>query len=334
MRLLKVDPERPAPAAIEEAAAAIRAGELVAFPTETVYGLGALALDASAVQRIFAAKGRPPDHPLIAHVRDAPSARALAAHWPEAAQRLAERFWPGPLTLVVPRAPHVPDALTAGLDTVAVRVPAHPVARALLEAVGAPVAAPSANRFTALSPTTATHVADSLGEVVSVLLDAGPVSVGIESAVVDASGPLPLLLRPGTLTRAQLEEVAGPLGDPVAGAPRRSPGQHPRHYAPRARLVLVEASAEARAAAAEEIRSGGRPLVLTRELDLPGLEVARLPPEPGGYARELYAALHRADASGHTLLLVERPPAGPEWEGVHDRLRRASAVVGREGPGE
>jgi L-threonylcarbamoyladenylate synthase len=331
MRLLRVDPEHPEEEVIEEAAAALRGGELVAFPTETVYGLGALALDPGAVERIFAAKGRPADHPLIAHVVDADAARVLAGEWPESAVRLARRFWPGPLTLVLPRGEGVPDVLTAGLDTVALRVPAHPVARALLGEVGAPVAAPSANRFTALSPTTAAHVARSLGDSVSIILDGGPVPVGIESAVVDLSGPLPLLLRPGTLTRAQIEEVVGPLGEPETASPRRSPGQHPRHYAPRARLVLAASPAEARAAAAAETGAGGRPLVLARSWEIGGVEGRRLPPLPGAYARALYAALHDADASGHTLVLVEPPPSSPEWEGVRDRLRRGSTPVGREG---
>jgi L-threonylcarbamoyladenylate synthase len=334
VRLLKVDREHPEAGPIAAAAAALRAGELVAFPTETVYGLGALALDERAVARIFAAKGRPADNPLIAHVSDAAGARELAARWPELAERLAERFWPGPLTLVVPRAPHLPGILTAGLDTVAVRVPGHPVAAALLRAVGEPVAAPSANRFTRVSPTTAAHVTEALGEAVSVVLDAGPVALGIESAVVDVSGPLPLLLRPGTITRGQIEEVAGPLGEASAGGPRRSPGQHERHYAPRARLRLVATHEEARAAAAEEERAGGRPVVLGIGWTLPGVPLRRLPESPAGYARALYATLHELDAMGHTAILVEPPPSDPAWEGVRDRLRRAAREVGPEGDAE
>jgi len=330
VRLLKVDRERPEAGSIAVAAEALRRGELVAFPTETVYGLGALALDEQAVARIFAAKGRPADNPLIAHVSGTPAARELASRWPELADRLAERFWPGPLTLVVPRAPHLPGILTAGLDTVAVRVPAHPVAAALLVAVGAPVAAPSANRSTRVSPTTAAHVTDSLGDVVSVVLDAGAVALGIESAVVDVSGPVPLLLRPGSITRAQIEEVTGPLGEASAGGPRRSPGQHARHYAPRARLRLVASPGEASEAAIAEERAGGRPVVLAVGWALPGVPLRRLPGSPSGYARALYATLHELDALGHTTVLVEPPPSDPAWEGVRDRLRRAAREVGPE----
>ena len=229
MRRLTVDPAAPDPAAIAEAALALRDGLLVAFPTETVYGLGAHGLDARAVERIYEAKGRPAYNPVILHVADARAARVLAAHWPEAAERLAERYWPGPLTLVLRRADIVPAIATAGLDAVGIRVPAHPVALALLAAAQIPVAAPSANRSTELSPTSAEHVARALGDRVDVLLDGGETTLGIESTVLDLTGERPVLLRPGLLTREELELVIGPIEVPAqqaeGDAPRRAPGQ-------------------------------------------------------------------------------------------------------------
>jgi L-threonylcarbamoyladenylate synthase len=221
----------------------VRAGGLVAFPTETVYGLGADALDPAAVRRIFEAKGRPAFNPVIVHVADIEHAKRLTRRWPATATRLANHFWPGPLTLVLPKDISVPDIVTAGLDAVGIRVPAHPVALALIRAADIPVAAPSANRFTQLSPTTADHVAQALGDRVDILLDSGPAQVGIESTVVDLTGAVPRLLRPGMLSRAQLEAVVGPLrqddAEPSGDAPRLSPGQVERHYAPRAALELL-----------------------------------------------------------------------------------------------
>ncbi|HEX5520066.1 MAG TPA: L-threonylcarbamoyladenylate synthase, partial [Longimicrobiaceae bacterium] len=227
MPTITVDPSAPAAAALARAAAVLRRGGLVAFPTETVYGLGANALDADAVRRIFAAKGRPSYNPLIAHVAGAAAARELVTAWPDAAEQLAAAFWPGPLTLVLPKRAIVPDVVTAGLDTVAVRVPAHPVAHALLAAAGLPVAAPSANRFTQLSPTTAAHVERALGDRVDLILDGGPTTVGIESTVIDLSGERPVLLRPGSIALDALERIVGPLERPAASAaeaPRPSPG--------------------------------------------------------------------------------------------------------------
>ena len=350
-RVLVLDPEAPhAPAftaAIAEAATVLRAGGLVAFPTETVYGLGANALDADAVRRIFAAKGRPSFNPVIAHVPDAAGARALAAVWPDAAARLAAACWPGPLTLVLPKRPHVPDALTAGLPAVALRVPAHPVAQALVRAAGVPVAAPSANRYTELSPTTAEHVLRGLGARVDLVLDGGPTAVGIESTVVDLTGVArgdgpPRLLRPGTLGAARLGELLGtPLvtAEAVGGdAPRLAPGLVARHYAPRAVVWLFDpdARSEVRARLAQwrAAHPGGRAggVLLTPWDDTklddggPGERgpdvVAVLPGEPDGYARQLYAALHGIDANGCGVVLVERP-SGEGWEGVTDRLERA-----------
>jgi L-threonylcarbamoyladenylate synthase len=222
MSVVPVDTTYPDAAVIADAAARLQAGQLVAFPTETVYGLGANALDPAAVQRIYAAKGRPAWNPVIAHVPSIEAARALAREWPASAQVLAEAFWPGPLTLVVPKAAHVPEVATAGLDAVAVRVPAHPVALALLRAAAMPIAAPSANRFTQISPTTAWHVVQSLGDRVPLVLDGGPCSVGIESTVVDCTGEEVIILRPGMLGRESLERVLAPLGIPVRKSRTRS----------------------------------------------------------------------------------------------------------------
>src|SRR4051794_21935732 len=229
--VLNVDPANPDPEVIRRAAELIRAGRLVAFPTETVYGLGANALDAAAVARVFQAKGRPPTNPLIVHLDGVDQIAQVAAGWPKVAVRLAERFWPGPLTLVLPKRPEVPDVVTAGGPTVAVRVPAHPVAQALLRAAGVPVAAPSANRSTELSPTTAAHVLRGLDGRIELILDGGPTPGGIESTVVDVTASPLRLLRPGLVTPAELEAVVGPVarGEPGAsatggGRPLPSPG--------------------------------------------------------------------------------------------------------------
>ncbi|HVZ78785.1 MAG TPA: L-threonylcarbamoyladenylate synthase [Gemmatimonadaceae bacterium] len=329
MRMLRVDPEHPEAAAIAEAAAVIRAGGLVAFPTETVYGLGAHALDERAVQRIYEAKGRPSYNPLIVHVADAAQAAELVTSWPPAADALARRFWPGPLTLVLPKRAVVPDAITAGLPAMALRVPAHPVALALLREAACPIAAPSANRFTELSPTTAQHVAKSLGDRVDVILDGGATSVGIESTVVDLGGPRPRVLRPGVISRAELEAVIGPLADdaqPTEGdAPRPAPGMVDRHYAPRARVLLFDAGSRDEALReATRVISGGQPVGALAFGSLPLEHVRIMPRDPRGYARRLYAELHALDDAGCALVLVERAPESAEWAGVRDRLERAS----------
>jgi len=328
VRRLTVDPAAPDPATIAEAARALRDGLLVAFPTETVYGLGAHGLDARAVARIYEAKGRPAYNPVILHVADARAARMLAADWPEAAERLAARYWPGPLTLVLRRADIVPGIATAGLDAVGIRVPAHPVALALLAAAQIPVAAPSANRSAELSPTSAEHVVRALGDRVDVLLDGGDTTLGIESTVLDLTGERPVLLRPGLLTREELELVIGPIDLPAQQAegddPRRAPGQLERHYAPRAELAVVPA--------AELLESVGRATealvgVLPRTVHVgprDGLVVIRMPASPRLYAHRLYAALHELDERGCRRVLVEAVPAEATWEGVRDRLARAS----------
>lgn len=332
--VVAVDPAAPDPAVIARAAAVIRAGGLVAIPTETVYGLAGNALDPAALARIFAAKGRPSHNPLIAHVASAEEARALAAEWPVMARELAARFWPGPLTLVLRRKATIPDALTAGLDTFGVRVPDHPVALALIRAAGVPLAAPSANRFTELSPVTAAHVRAGLGDRVDLILDAGRTRVGIESTVVDVSGATPVLLRPGTITRDELEAVVGPTGrssTPVReDAPRPAPGMIARHYAPRARLVLVDPETvdAALREAVRRVAGGARmgALTISGAPDRHGaLHFARrAPADAAAYATALYDSLHAADAAGCEELLVERVPAGVAWDAVRDRLARAS----------
>ena len=293
------------PRQIEHAAAVIRAGKLVAFPTETVYGLGANALDAQAVERIFLAKGRPRTSPLIVHVDSIEMARNLAAEWPEAADILARRYWPGPLTVVVAKRAVVPGIVTAGLPTVGLRVPAHPLALALIRAAGFPIAAPSANRFTELSPTAAGHIAGSLAEFV---LDGGPSQVGIESTVLSLAGE-PLLLRPGVIPLPEIEALIGPVQ--VAPSPREAPhpapGMHERHYRPRTPLHLLR---------------NGDP---TPEGRGAWLRIGReMPAEPRAYAATLYETLHRLDQQGLDWIAVERPPDTPEWAGVLDRLQRAA----------
>jgi L-threonylcarbamoyladenylate synthase len=330
-RRIEVDPERPDPAIIREAARVLRTGGLVAFPTETVYGLGANALDATAVARIYEAKGRPDYNPLIVHTADRLSARALALHWPPTAEALADAFWPGPLTLVVRKDARVPDIVTAGRPTVGLRVPAHPVALALLRECGSPLAAPSANPFMGVSPTLADHVAAGLGDRVDLILDAGPTPLGIESAVIDVSGDTPVLLRPGTISPARLREVAAtlhdPPPDPVGDAPRASPGLTPRHYAPAARLLRFSARdlATAREEASRERSVGGQVGVITLSApDLGPVIQIVAPLQPGAYARQLYGWLHLLDQQQCTLVLIEDVPDAPEWTGIRDRLQRAA----------
>lgn len=329
--VLTLDAGHPDAGAIARAAAVLRAGGLVAFPTETVYGLGASALDAAAVARVFAAKGRPANNPLIVHVADTADAVRVAAAWPESAAKLAERYWPGPLTLVLPKRPEVPDAVTAGGPTVAVRVPAHPVALALIRAAGVPVAAPSANRSGYLSPTRAEHVLRGLDGRVEMVLDAGPVPGGIESTVLDLTSDPPRLLRPGLVTPAQIESVIGPIaGTPTAGEgvgrPLPSPGMLSRHYAPWAPLELAEDDDRARV---EELRRAGLRvgwLTFDRpEADRPGVTAVVMPRDAEEYAARLYAALHLLDGAGVDRIIVAQPPDAPEWLAVHDRLRRAAA---------
>ncbi len=291
---------------LDRAAEIIKRGGLVAFPTETVYGLGANALNRDAVARIFAAKNRPLASPLIVHVSGETMARTLVSDWPERAHLLAEKFWPGPLTLVLKKAEIVPDVVTAGLDSVGVRMPSHPVALELIRRAGVPIAAPSANRFTEISPTTAAHVRHSLGDAVDMILDAGPTQVGIESTVASLRRDPPVLLRPGMISRQQLEEATRTAWDLGEDAPEvmESPGQHARHYAPRTPLHLLQSRLQT---------PGGRGVIL------------ELPEDSVGYAAGLYAALHAADHEGWDWIGVVEPPDEPEWAGIRDRLRRASS---------
>jgi L-threonylcarbamoyladenylate synthase len=332
MRVIQVDAEAPGEA-VREAAEVLRGGGLVAFPTETVYGLGAHALDPAAVERIYRAKGRPAYNPLIVHVATVEAARALSSAWPASAERLAERFWPGPLTLVVPRAASIPDSVSAGLPTVGVRVPAHPVAHALLAAAGIPVAAPSANRSSHVSPTTAEHVRRSLGARVDLILDAGPSPVGIESTVLSLAGAVPTVLRPGSISVDELRAVLGTVrigGDAAEGdAARPSPGMLDRHYAPSAEVRLFDpdgreaALAKASWAAGEDRRVG---VIAFAPAAAPATQVVEMPADARAYAARLYSALHELDAAGCEAIWIERVPETPEWAGVRDRLQRAATA--------
>jgi L-threonylcarbamoyladenylate synthase len=322
--VLRVDCQFPDPEAIARAAHILQAGGLVVFPTETVYGLGANALDANAVAKIFAAKGRPAKNPIIVHVANLDDAKKLVSAWPDIAQTLAGRFWPGPLTLVLPKRTIVPDLVTAGGTTVALRMPAHPVALALLRACGLPLAAPSANRSTELSPTCAAHVRLDLADLV---LDAGPTTVGLESTVLDLTCARPRLLRPGMVTRAELEALIGPIDfaslPMKESEPLRAPGQLAKHYAPRTPLELTIGSRRrAEELAGQRLRVGW----LTHQDEAIPAAVLRilLPDDAASYSAQLYAALHRLDAAGLDRIVVEMPPLRDEWLAVHDRLGRAA----------
>lgn len=309
----------PAAAEIERAAKLLRGGGLVAFPTETVYGLGANALDAEAIERIYAVKHRPATSPLIVHVASIEMAQSLAANWPEGASLLASEFWPGPLTLVVAKVPAIPPIATAGLPSVGLRMPSHPVALALIRAAGVPLAAPSANRFTELSPTTAEHVRRSLEGDVDFILDGGPCTVGIESTVLSLVNTQPTLLRPGGISRQDIESVIGPVAtasDPTAGA-HPGPGMHARHYSPRTPLTLASNGT---------LPEQGRGIYLQRA-NAPDRDVKtiQMPTNAADYAAVLYSKLHEADEGTSDWIAVDLPPDAPEWEAVHDRLRRAAA---------
>ena len=323
-RVLRVDPDAPDPDAIATAVDVLRAGGLVAFATETVYGLGADATSADAVAKIFAAKGRPATNPLIAHVSDVAMARRFAARWPDVAERLAAAVWPGPATLVVPRTSDIPDLVTAGLDTVGLRVPATAVARALIDGLGRPVAAPSANRSEHVSPTTAEHVVADLDGRIDLVLDSGPTSVGIESTVVDLCGATPRILRPGPLDAERLADLLATPVDtgPADGEGARSPGQHARHYAPTTPALRVETSAELDALGLE---SNDALLFFGRRLDeFDCRKHTTSYADPTIAARELYGVLRRLDAEGYARIVVLMPPPTPAWAAIRDRLERAT----------
>ncbi|MBI1756149.1 MAG: threonylcarbamoyl-AMP synthase [Fimbriimonas ginsengisoli] len=300
----------PTPEAIREAADALRRGELVGMPTETVYGLAADACNPTAVRRAFEAKGRPAENPMIVHLASSADLARACGLVPPIAKELAVRFWPGPLTLVLPKGPAIAPEVPAGRETVAVRVPDHSVALALLRESGLMLAAPSANRFGELSPTRADMIEPSVAVHLALVLDGGPCRVGIESTVLDLTVSPPAILRPGGVSRAELEALLGPLGGP--DHERRSPGLYPRHYAPRARLRLVK-------------RLGH---------DQPGLSLGEaagphqiaMPLEPEAYAARLYAGLRELDCSGAIDVFVQEPPKTLPWEAVWDRLQRASGL--------
>ncbi len=318
--------------AVREAAQLLRAGEVVAIPTETVYGLAANALDAVAVGRIFDVKGRPAHNPLIVHVADQAMARRCVTQWPGVADRLASSFWPGPLTLVLPKDPVIPSIVTAGGSTVGVRWPSHPFAQALIRACGFPLAAPSANLSNQVSPTNAAHVQKVLGDRIRLIVDGGASHVGIESTVVDISVSPARLLRPGmihaeSLLAAMNEQVLG--GNPPDGQ-LRSPGLLPKHYAPRARLILSQWKDEADLA--EQIAASNAPrsavqIIAHRRipltLDVGGVSV--IPHDAEAFARAIYAELHRCDEAGAALIIMENLPETPEWLALRDRLKRAAS---------
>lgn len=320
-------PPRPSDAELDAAVRALRAGRLVAFPTETVYGLGADASNPDAVARVFAVKGRPTSHPLIVHVASAAALPAWAAEVPAAATRLAARFWPGPLTLVLRRGPHTPLAVTGGHDTVALRVPAHPVALALLERFGGGLAAPSANRFGSVSPTTAQHVRDDLGHDVDVVLDGGACAVGVESTIVDLSGEAPVLLRPGGVAREDLESVLGCALSERGASAVAAPGQHPSHYAPHAQVRLVELAEVAhqvRALLAEGQRVGVWAPASVPADALAGAVVRTLPATLDEQAHDLYEVLRAFDRDGCTTIVACLPPEHGLGLALADRLRKAA----------
>ena len=323
--------------AVTRAAELLASGGLVAIPTETVYGLAADALDADAVDRIFAAKGRPASNPLIVHVADTAMARSLAAHWPPMAEQITTRLWPGPVTVIVPRGLRIPDNVTAGGPTVALRCPEHRLTRRLIAMLGRPLAAPSANRSMQLSPTTAGHVLEGLGNRIDLILDGGPCGRGIESTVVDCTTNPPRILRPGPITRAELEAAIGrPVvdvmvaDDDATSAIARSPGMLPRHYAPKTPL---EVSATAAERVEELVQAGKRIAWLTAQIDDPrvrslaasrDLLVVPMPADPSAFATSLYATLHAIDRRSLDRIIIDAPPDTDAWRAVTDRLSRAT----------
>jgi len=304
---------------VRRAAQILRAGGLVAFPTETVYGLGADAANEKAIARLYAVKRRPPDHPVIVHFASAQAAFDWAIEAPEAAGKLAEKFWPGPLTLILRRSARAKNFVTGAQDTVGLRVPSHPVAQELLRLFDGAVAAPSANRFGLVSPTTAAHVREDLGEDVDLVLEGGASDVGIESTIVDLSGATPVLLRPGHISKAEIEALIGAARQKDATSPRHSGGLE-RHYAPRTPAKMVPTYALDKEISVFNNR------VAVLAFSRPDARVdywLRMPRDPHTYAQRLYAALRELDTAACERILVEAPPDTPEWDAVRDRLRRA-----------
>jgi len=329
--ILPTDTPERFEAAVTRAAELLRAGEVVALPTETVYGLAANACDRDAVRRIFEIKGRPAGNPVIVHVASLEMARDCVSAWPAVADRLAAAFWPGPLTLVLPRAAHIPDAVAAGGSTVGVRWPNHPLIQAVIQACGFPLAAPSANLSTGLSPTRAEHVRRSLGNRVPLIIDGGPAQVGIESTVVDLSESSLRVLRPGMIHAESLVAAAGGarLRTHSVTGPRRSPGLLRRHYSPKARLVVLswtdEADLKSQISNLKSELRRCHVVAHTRiPLGLAAAQVSVMPHDPTAFARALYAELHRCDEGGAEWIVVEAVPDSPAWEGIRDRLQRAA----------
>ena len=337
-KVLRVDPTNPQPDIIARAACVLRNGGLVAFPTETVYGLGARAFDAAAVSKIFAAKGRPGNNPLIVHFAGLPyqdSDASAGQDWPESAERLAARFWPGPLTMVLPKPAELPGVVTAGGPTWAVRLPDHAVAHALLLASG-PLAAPSANASSGVSPTTAEHVLNSLDGKIDLVLDGGPCPGGIESTVLDLNSSPPRVLRPGPILPSELRAVIGEVVAPdirmsAEQGPMPSPGTSIRHYAPRARLECYSDPEQVLIRVVElgvgriTVRWLRRRGMRTPD-SLSNVHLVQMPHEPAGYAAQVYDALHDADRLGCDYVIVELPPDEEEWLAVRDRLQRAATI--------
>ena len=322
------------PETIKQCAQILRRSGLVAFPTETVYGLGADAGNAEAVRKIFEVKRRPTAHPLIVHLADASMLDDWAIEVPSSANALANAFWPGPLTIILHRSARVIDAITGGHHTVGLRVPSHPVALALLTEFGSGIAAPSANRFTQVSPTTAAHVAADLGDEVDLILDGGPCTVGVESTIVDLSQTAPILLRPGGISREALELV---LDQPLATADAThaqtpSPGQHPVHYSPKAKVIIVD-SHEITRIAIELSRTNNRIHVFSfqpQPQPPSTMDWWQMPTELGEVARLLYQRLRDADSKNCEMILVELPPTNGLGEAISDRLRRAAGIASSE----
>jgi len=316
-----------AAARVQEAVAALRRGEVIGLPTETVYGLAADASNADAVRKIFALKGRPADHPLIVHIADASALSRWASGSSVLAGKLAQAFWPGPLTMILPRRSDVSDVVTGGQTTVGLRCPAHPLALQVLRAFDGGLAAPSANRFGHISPTTAAHVREEFGAGVALILDGGECEVGIESTIIDLSSSIPRILRPGRITHEQIEAVIGPVAQDQSESSPRASGTLEAHYAPRTPMLLLPRAALE--LEAKQQRAFGKRVAVLAIDELPaGFDGVVLAGEAQAFAHGLYAALRRLDAGDEQLLLVERPPEGAAWLAVHDRLRRAAAGAG------
>jgi L-threonylcarbamoyladenylate synthase len=316
---------------IEAAVQALRSGELVVFPTETVYGLGANATDPAAVRKIFEVKGRPADHPVIVHLDNPRYLHRWVSSLPPVAEKLAEKFWPGPLTLILPKADNVNDLVTGGQDSIGIRVPSHPIAQQLLTAFGGGIAAPSANRFGRLSPTKPEHVRDELGDAVDIILDGGDSPIGLESTIVSCLGNEARLLRPGYITRSQLEQVIGPLspgGAPPGGSVPRTPGDRSLHYAPATPLAIVS-SEDLERYAGEFVSRQEKVAVLAMR---PPFEAQRYMTwinggnKPAVYAHNLYNHLRTLDRTGCARILVQELPNDERWAAILDRLQRASGV--------